>query len=292
MKVLQFTLPVAKEHSVAVMEETLPHFYNHLHRHYETQITWVIKGEGTLIAGNYMQQFKSGDIYIIGANQSHIFKSDPAYFDKRRKKNVEALTVFFNPQGWFMPLLELPEMKSLKKFVDSMSSGYMIPSDANKAVAEAMLKVKDSRNGLRVAAFIELIQLLSGIKALMPLANISIEKEITDTEGLRMNDIYQYTMEHYTENVSLRKIASIAHLTPHAFCRYFKKHTGKTYVTFINEIRINEACKIMLNGSFDNIASVAYDTGFSNAVTFNRVFRKVVKKSPREYLREYIQKVD
>ena len=107
-----------------------------------------------------------------------------------------------------------------------------------------------------------------------------------------MNDIYQYTMEHYTETISLKKIASVAHLTPHAFCRYFKKHTGKTYVAFINEIRINEACKIMLSGKFDNIASVANDTGFSNAVTFNRVFRKVLQKSPREYLREYIRKID
>ncbi|WP_153800980.1 AraC family transcriptional regulator [Foetidibacter luteolus] len=292
MKVLQFTIPVAKEHSIVVQEEKLPHFYNHLHRHNEAQITWIIKGDGTLIAGNYMQPFKTGDIYILGPNQSHILKSDPSYFDKRRKKSVEALTVFFNPDGWFMPLLELPEMKALKRFVLSMSSGYKIPKEYADDVAKAMLKVRDSKNGLRVAAFIELMQLFAGIKALAPLANASTEKEITDTEGLRMNDIYQYTMEHYTENISLKKIASIAHLTPHAFCRYFKKHTRKTYVTFLNEIRVSEACKIMLNGNFENIASVAYDTGFSNAVTFNRVFRKVLRKSPREYLREYTQKVD
>jgi len=95
MKVVQFTIPVAMENSIVVQEDIQPHFYNHLHRHNETQITWVIKGEGTLIAGNYMQRFKPGDIYIIGANQPHIFKSDPAYFDKRNKKQIHELTIFF-----------------------------------------------------------------------------------------------------------------------------------------------------------------------------------------------------
>ena len=72
MRVVQFTIPVARENSVVVQEDRMPHFYNHLHRHNETQITWILKGEGTLIAGNYMQQFKSGDIFILGANLPHI----------------------------------------------------------------------------------------------------------------------------------------------------------------------------------------------------------------------------
>lgn len=292
MKVLQFTIPVAKENSIVVQEDVLPHFYDHLHRHYETQITWVLKGEGTLIAGNYMKQFKSGEIYILGANQPHIFKSDPAYFDKRRKKEIHNVTIFFNPDGLLTQLLDLPEMKNIRKFVTSTASGFKIPVADCSTISEYITKVKNSKGALRVAAFIEMLQELSGVKNLSPLANASSENLITDTEGLRMNDIYQYTMDNYTDNISLKKIASIAHLTPHAFCRYFKKHTRKTYVTFLNEIRINEACKIMLGGNFENIASVAYDTGFSNAVTFNRVFKKVVSKSPREYIREYIQRVD
>ena len=74
MKVVQFTIPVAADHSVIVQEDVLPNFYGHLHRHKEMQIMWIIKGEGTLIAGNYMQRFKSGDVYVIGANQPHVFK--------------------------------------------------------------------------------------------------------------------------------------------------------------------------------------------------------------------------
>jgi len=66
MKIIQFTIPVAKDKSIHVQEDDLPHFYEHLHRHHEIQITWVISGEGTLVAGNNMQPFSSGDIFIIG----------------------------------------------------------------------------------------------------------------------------------------------------------------------------------------------------------------------------------
>ena len=75
MKVIQFTIPVARDNSIHIQEDELPYFYEHLHRHFETQITWVINGEGTLIVGNYMQPFSSGDIFIIGANQPHVFSS-------------------------------------------------------------------------------------------------------------------------------------------------------------------------------------------------------------------------
>lgn len=290
MKVVQFTIPVAGEHSVIVQEDKLPHFYDHLHRHHETQITWIKQGEGTLLAGDYMKRFKAGDIYIIGANQPHLFKSDPVYFDKRRKKQVHSLTLFFNPDSLLGKVLGLPELKSVQKFVQNTTHGMQVPAQLAPSVGKAMLQVQQRKNALRLASFIELLQMLAGVKKWKLLATASSPYSITESEGLRMNDIYQYTMEHYTENIPLSSIASVAHLTPQAFCRYFKKHTRKTYISFLNEIRVTEACKKMVNGNFDSFASIAYGTGFNNVVTFNRVFKKTTGRSPREYLKEYLDK--
>jgi AraC-like DNA-binding protein/quercetin dioxygenase-like cupin family protein len=292
MRVIQFTIPVAMENSIVVQEDVQPHFYNHLHRHNETQITWIMKGEGTLIAGNYMQRFKPGDIYIIGANQPHIFKSDPAYFDKRKKKEIHELTIFFNPDGFFHSILELPESKTIKKFVESTLSGLQVPASEQKKIANEMLIIKDVKQGYRLAAFIHLLQTMTSVKEWKTLATISAEYSFTDMEGLRMNDVYQFTMTHYSENIKLKQVADVAYLTPQAFCRYFKKHTRKTYIAFLSEIRISEACKKIIAGDFNSISSIAYDTGFSSAVSFNRVFKKITGKSPKQYLREYNQKVD
>lgn len=290
MKVIQFTIPVAKDKSIHVQEDLLPHFYEHLHRHHEIQITWVIKGEGTLIAGNYMQPFEPGDIFIIGANQPHLFKSDGLYFEKNSKQQIHSLNIFFNHRGFITSLLEFPEMRNIKKFTDLCLHGFKASEQNAKAIADAMLKVQHATSAYRLAAFIELLQLMANLKDWQYLNSESFEYAISDSEGLRMNDIYQYTMKHYTEDISLERIAAVAYLTPQSFCRYFKKHTQKTFVNFLNEVRINEACKRFMELDFDSIATIAYQTGFNNVVTFNRVFKNITGKNPREYIKEYHKK--
>ncbi|QNA43683.1 AraC family transcriptional regulator [Lacibacter sediminis] len=292
MKIVQFTIPVAGDSSIVVQHEVLPHFYVHLHRHQEIQITYIKEGTGTLIAGNYMQPFMPGDIYILGANQPHLFKSDPIYFDKRKKKKVEALSLFFKPAQLYETVLALPETKPTRRFIEQTNSGLKIASASTKKIFDEMQQVQQAKQAYRLSSFIQLLQTLSNSKGNRVLSSASTIYSISDTEGLRMNDVYRYTMEHYTEHISLEQIAAVAHLTVQAFCRYFKKHTRKTYISFLNEIRINEACKKMTGNAAVAISAVAYECGFSSAVSFNRVFKQVTGVSPSRYLADYRQQVN
>jgi AraC-like DNA-binding protein len=287
MKIVQFTLPVAKDNAIIVQEEILPSFYNHLHRHKETQITYIKKGEGTLIAGNYMQAFKSGEVYIIGANQPHIFKSDDSYFLKKSKQQVHAITIFFNPTLLQNSLLQLPETKDIHKFLNKTANGLKVPLPKVAHIIAEIEKVRKSKTGHKLASFINLMQLLADIKNWNSLATITPEISFSDTEGLRMNNIYQYTMNNYTENIKLKEIAAIAFLSPQAFCRYFKKHTRKTYFDFLNEIRVNEACKKLVANSYASISAIAIDTGFNSDANFCRVFKKITLTSPLQFRKNY-----
>lgn len=290
MKVIQFTVPKTSDNSVIVQEDRLPFFYNYLHRHKDIQIVLIIKGEGTLVAGNYMQRFKPGDIYIIGADQSHIFRSDSSYFNRKNlsaarqdKKNIHSLSLFFNPEESFGNILCLPEMKEIKHFLDKTVWGLEAPQHERSKLAKEILSLKHSRMGLLMSDFIRLLHNMAHTKKWKILSTTSPGFSISDFEGLRMNDIYQYTMTNYSENITLRQIAAVAHLTVPAFCRYFKKQTNKTYINFLNEIRISEACNKISEGKFKSISSVANESGFVNVTTFNRVFKKVNGMSPRKF---------
>jgi AraC-like DNA-binding protein len=286
LKVIPFTIPVAASDSIHVQEDRLPHFYPHLHRHQEIQITLILSGEGTLIAGNSMHPFQSGNIYIIGANQPHLFKSTVDYFKKNRKKKIHSLNIFFNPAGDIANLLNLPELNRVKLFLNSTAQGKQAAQD-NDLLMKAILKVGRSARGFRMAAFLELLQVMADIKKWKPLSTGIIKPFISDLDGLRMNDVYQYTITHYSHNISLSEVAAVIHLTPHSFCRYFKKHTSKTYIQFLHEVRISEACRILMESKFKNIADVAFQTGFNQVVTFNRVFRSVRNCSPKQFIKEY-----
>ncbi len=290
MKILQFTLPVPDNKTIITKEESLPHFYPHLHRHHEVQLTWVIKGEGTLVTDNNMHSFHSNEIYWIGANQSHVFKSDPSYFDNGNKK-THTIDVFFSIDSQLSSFFSIPEIKHLKNFVQQHNSGFRVPQHAVTEISDKMLKIRNSSGVEQFFQFMDLLKQLSSFNNLEQLSTKTESVSYSDHEGIRIAAIYNYVMQHYNHPITLEEVSKLAYMTPQAFCRYFKKHTHHTLVSFVNQVRINEACKKLVDKKYDSIASVAYNTGFNSITNFNRVFKSVVKKSPKEYIDSYFHNV-
>ena len=291
MKVLQFTIPVAQDRAVIVQEDVMPHFYPYLHRHREAQLIWIKEGEGTLLADNQMHPFKKNDIFLLGANQPHLFKSNPEYFNTNSDLKIQALMIFFDPNGSLAPLLELPEMQLIKYYLHLNKGGLKISSLESDLVIQKMLTVQYAKNQDLIIQFLQLLSVLVQLQhSSEPLA-VNSSSIFSESEGIRIGHIFNYLMQHFDKNITLNEVAEQAHMTPQAFCRYFKKHTQQTFVSFLNEMRINEACKKLTGGHFENISSVAYSCGFNSLTNFNRVFKSVVGYSPKSYLDSYFKNV-
>ncbi|SDS12658.1 AraC-type DNA-binding protein [Mucilaginibacter mallensis] len=293
MKVLQFTIPVAYDKSVITEQVELPYHYPYLHRHTETQITWIQQGEGTLIVGNNMHDYAAGDIFLLGANLPHVFKSNPEYFNSDSGRSIKAFTLFFNPDGILAALFNLPELKSFRIFLQQHQQGFKIPADNFSPVSHAMNAVKGASGPEQLIQFFNLIKSLITIDTkLDPLSSYGDLPAITENEGIRIGNIYNFIMQNYSEAITLEDVAKAAYMTPESFCRYFKKHTGHTFISFLSEIRINEACKKLTAHKFESISTVAYKCGFKSITNFNRVFKCVIGTSPREYLENYHNNVN
>lgn len=288
MKVLQFTIPVAHDKSVIIEQVDLPYHYPYLHRHKEAQITWIQKGEGTLISGNSMHQYREGEIYLIGANLPHLFKSNPEYFESNGEMSITAFTVFFNPEGALAGLLSLPEMKAIKMLLQQFQQGFKIPAEHFVEVSSLMIDIKNSSGAEQIMHFFMMLnKFLSFSSKLVPLSSYGGMPSITENEGIRIGNVYNYIMQNFSSAVTLEDVAKAAYLTPESFCRYFKRHTGQTFIEFLNQIRVNEACKRLVTHKFDSISAVAYSCGFTSITNFNRVFKGVTGYSPRGYLGNY-----
>lgn len=289
MKVLQFTIPVAHDRTIIVQEDIMPHFYPYLHRHKEAQLIWIKEGEGTLVVDNNMHAFKKNDIYLLGPNQPHLFKSNPEYFEEDSALKIQALMIFFDPNGKLAPILALPEMQLLNSFLQQYQGGYKIPVAFTDDVIQRMVSVQYAKNHEIVFQFLNLLNsfYLIGNKG-ESLSNIRLAS-FSESEGIRIGHIFNFLMQHYERQINLEEVAAEAHMTPQAFCRYFKKHTRQTFVAFLNELRINEACKKLTSGKFENIATVVYTCGFNSVTNFNRVFKSVKGEAPKAYLNHYFK---
>ena len=103
-----------------------------------------------------------------------------------------------------------------------------------------------------------------------------------DEEDPRMAKIYQFTTKNYNRKIELEEVASVAAMNATAFCRYFRKKSGKTFAQFVNELRISYACKLLKHGN-QTIADICEEAGFNNLSNFNRQFKSIMGKSPSEY---------
>jgi len=98
----------------------------------------------------------------------------------------------------------------------------------------------------------------------------------------RINNIFQYIQKHATEKLTIQKAALLVHLSPSAFCKFFKRVTGKTFSDYVNDVRIANVCSDLL-ASDKQIAEIAYQNGFETLSYFNRIFLKKKNISPNSY---------
>ncbi len=294
MKVLPFTIPTSHDKTILVQDDILPYFYPHLHCHEEIQLTLILKGEGTLLVGSSMHTFGPNEVYLIGANMPHVFKSDASYFASGSNKDVHALTIFFNTKGKLASLFDLPELKNVYTFFSSCYSGFRVPQQSFTDISTRIHSIKYANGMDQIMNFFQLLKSLSVIENANPLVNEVNNKPKTysDYEGTRISNIYNFILQHFNRDITLEEVAAAAYMTPQAFCRYFKKHTRVTFVTFLNDVRINEACKKLIDGAYDSVSSIAYDCGFNSITNFNRVFKSTTGKSPREYATVFLSNVN
>ncbi|WP_149913823.1 AraC family transcriptional regulator [Sphingobacterium cavernae] len=281
MKALHYNLNIPNDRTIVVQDEILDSFYPHFHRHPEYQLVWVAEGSGELIVDDNMHKFESGEVFLIGANQSHVFKGS------KLPLHVRTISVFFNLKGALEYIFNLPELKTLHTFLTNFNQGFRVPKEYLNAVCERIEILKDSDGADRVINFIHLLKFLNTIsKNVLPLSG-AIIKEINDVTSIRIVSVCNYIKQNFRQDLHLNAIAEKANLTPQAFCRYFKKSTGKTFVFYLNELRVSEACRLLVSERYDCVSMVAYNSGFNSITNFNRVFRSITGLPPKEYVARY-----
>ncbi|NQD70441.1 helix-turn-helix transcriptional regulator [Sphingobacterium shayense] len=287
MKLIQFSVPSPRDKSVYVQEDKLSNFYPYFHKHEEYQLMWIVQGEGTLFLSDNFHTFQTNDIFLLGPNQPHVFKKNDNTVDSA---SVETVSIFFNLNGGLSSLMNMPELRDIFSFILSNSHGFKVPQAYTTRIKRRISLLRKAESMNQLLSFVYLLKELSLVaNELKPL---SLATVLAKEEGfLRINDVCRYIKENFRRSITLEEAADHANLTPQAFCRYFKKHTGLTFVSYVNELRIQEACTLITAQRYESIGLVAYNSGFNSITNFNRVFRSITGCSPKEYFAQYRNKV-
>lgn len=287
MKALYQDLPFTPASYVNIYKEELPHFIVPWHYHPEIEIMYILEGTGTRFVGDHVEDYEEGDLCVIGPNLPHEWRNDAIFFHKESNLKASCLCLFFFRELFGTNLLSLPEMQNIKHLLERANRGIKYAGQSREDLSILIKEYVKEEGAARIAKLITLLEKMATSQEYELLASVGYTRNTVDSADFeRFNKVYQYLMRNFTRAIRLEEISSLVGLTPNAFCRYFRERTKKTFVQYLNDIRIGHAKKLLIEGKM-TISTLSMESGFNNLSNFIDQFKRSTNMSPSEYQRKY-----
>jgi AraC-like DNA-binding protein len=269
---LELLSPLAKEHSFICYEVHVPSFEFLWHYHPEYELTLILKGSGTRLVGDSYHKFEDGDLVLLPPSLPHTWISE-----KTANQHCQAIVIQFS-NDFVEKLLQFSALKTIAKLFEKSSRGLTFHYPKNNDLLLLLQKMIHGNEVIGFSKFIQVLHLLSSKKS-SAIASLHYKLVKGNENQQRINLVFQYVQNNFRETVSLEKAASMIHLSVSAFCKFFKRTSGKTFSDYTNEIRIAFACQLLIETDL-SISEIAAASGFDSMSYFNRVFLKKKQIQP------------
>ncbi len=250
------------------------------HYHPEIDILLILKNHGEFISGDYIGRLEPGTLIMNGPNIPHALHTSET--EEREWDRPAVAVIQFSRKSLGEDLLAKVEMQEIHHFLEDARNGFEFFGETRIAAKKIMLSMADLSELERVIELFRLLHLLAKSPERQEMASAAYSPSLRDRDINRIDTIIRYLQAHKSEPITLEQVAAMVHMSPKSFCRFFKTNTGKTLIQYVNELRIGEACEKLMQTD-QAIIEIAFDVGFNNLSNFNRRFKALKSRSPREF---------
>lgn len=278
----QEIVPITSDDLFIILNHPDAKFDYPIHCHPEYEINVVMKTEGTRVVGDSEESFEDLDIVMTGPYVPHVWKSDlvtnhviTIQFSK------ELLNFQMISKRLFMPIRQM--------LVDSMQGLQFYGEDAVR-IKDEIIELTRMQGFGTATKFLEILNSLAHASRRKLVTNMyESEVLISQSKSRRISKVCRYIEENLSRKISLADVALLVNMSESAFSHFFKKKTGISFITYVNNLRVAKACDLLASTSL-SASEICYDCGFNNKSNFIRIFTKRKKMTPIEY-RNYISQL-
>ena len=262
----------------------------HLHAHDFIEIAYVVSGQGIHRIGELEYAVSKGDIFIINYNIPHEFRShtDPSH------PPLYVYNCIFKPEFFDISLVNCKDFSELSRHFLFCSlfpeendgcTGIKL-SDSDSSGIEDIYETMYREYMIKESGYLEVLR-SSIIHLLIKIFRLyrkkdQLHRELEANRRHIIDTVIRYMKENYTQELKLEDLSMMAFLSRNYFCRLFKDCTGMTVFEYAQKIRMEEACRL-LNGTGRKVLDIAAEVGYKDVKFFNKVFKKIMGKTPGEY---------
>jgi len=286
MKLMHEQIDFPLQSAIKVKWQRKPHFTYPWHFHSEYEIIYVVEGTGNSFVANNIERFQSGDIALLGSNLPHFWRSDEKYHADNSTEKINYIVIQFSNYLLNESLSKFVEFQVISNLLQRSARGIRFAEPFQQKAGKRIIKIAKSKGFSQLILLLKLLQDFGKTDQYHFLASETYNEQEQYLSNDRMNKVLHYINTSYQQKIELEKVAGIANLHPAAFCRFFKEKSGKSLSQFVNEMRINYACRLITEGEY-TVSQICFESGFNNISNFNRTFKRQTGYTPTEYYEAY-----
>jgi len=251
----------------------------HFHDEYELHL--IIATSGKAFVGDWIGPFQPGHLVLCGPRLPHNWIS----LDVPEGGVAERDLVIQFPHEPIAHAAEMiPELAELMPLLERSRHGVEFFGLSERAHSH-WLSVKHSRGTQRFAAFCDFLADLARCTDYRLLSNVQMQGEDDDTELEQINAIVDRIAGDVAKPLSAGDVAAELGMSESRFSRFFRRATGNTFTDFVNRVRVNRACQLLMETD-RLVTHICYEVGFNNVANFNRRFLEIKGMTPTEFRRQ------
>lgn len=273
--------PSAEVGSIRCLEHGFPTPLARWHCHDEYELHLIVATSGKAFVGDWIGPFEPGHVVLCGPRLPHNWISTdlPEGGVERRDLVIQFLHAPIENASRL-----IPELKELMTLLERARYGIEFFGFAQKG-EEYWRRVKAAKGMRRLAAFVDLMADLARWTDYRLLSSVQMQGAENDAELDQINAIVSRITENVAQSQTAADFAAELGMSESRFSRFFRRATGNNYTDFVNQVRINRACQLLMNTD-RYVTSICYDVGFNNVANFNRRFRELKGMTPSEFRKQ------
>ena len=266
---------------MSIVRSVTPCFDAAWHFHPEIELIYITKSNGLRFVGDSVEPFCPGELVMVGSYLPHLWRSDLTYYDKDSTQKVDTIITKFTIDFLGNEIFERPDFSDIKSLLNKSKFGICFGEQVGRDLHDDLINLPDLP---AVEQYIKLLSILHKLSLAddKRVLSSSDMRESTTESSERIDTVVRYISDNYATSIGLDDIADVACMTTNSFCRFFKKTTNKSFTQFLNEVRIRNASRLLVQDDI-SVSSVCYAVGYNSITNFNKQFKQIMGATPKGF---------
>lgn len=264
-----------------ITKKEIPCLDSSWHYHAQYELLYISMSNGIRFVGDNVSQFFPGELVLVGPYLPHLWRNDPSYYTEDDVNKVKTIVIKFTKDFIGEGTFNNPEFSDINNLLEQSKFGISFGAEMSKNLNDELIGIIDLSPAAQSIKLLDILYRLSLSDDKSVLSATDMRQYTTDNSQ-RIDTVLKYISDNYANYIGLDDVADVACMTTNSFCRFFKKMTNKSFTEFLNEVRIRNAARLLVQEDLP-ISEVCDMVGYKSVTNFNRQFKQIMDSTPKNY---------